>query len=414
MSRLLIPMLLLAVTLPLAAAAGEVATVDGVPHVRNAAEPRDGVRTLELEEVWRRGGEDDEEILFGVIFQVDADEDGNVYLLDTQLAHVEVFDPDGEHVTTLGREGDGPGEVRNPGDMYLTDDGRVGMGVAFPGRLVYVDRHGEPAGTVDITAGDPAQGGFTILRTCRGGGGHTVVGVTLAATDPEAGRQTRRPLVAELADDGTLGHVYVEDRYEIDFSELTFKESEQLDIALRRMTVGGDGRVYVAPDRESYRIDVFAPDGALDRVIERDYPVHQRTDAEIEEWRQLFLASMRGGPPGISVDICETAAPIDWVFGGMWVRDDGRLWVRTSRSAVDQPDGIMLTYDVFDPAGHFVEQVRVACPGDGHEDALFFAGADRMILITGFMDSVRAMFGGVETDAAKEPEPMQVVCYQVR
>ena len=87
----------------------------------------------------------------------------------------------------------------------------------------------------------------------------------------------------------------------------------------------------------------------------------------------------------------------------------------TSPTATPRAGGftILLTYDVFDAEGHFAEQVRIACPGDGKEDALFFAGPDRMVQITGIMDAVRAMFGGVETDGDVEPESMQVVCYQV-
>ena len=35
----------------------------------------------------------------------------NVYLLDHHLKQVEVISPDGEHLLTLSREGDGPGEL---------------------------------------------------------------------------------------------------------------------------------------------------------------------------------------------------------------------------------------------------------------------------------------------------------------
>ena len=34
-------------------------TADEVPHVMAGAEARDGVQELQLEEIWRRGGEDD-------------------------------------------------------------------------------------------------------------------------------------------------------------------------------------------------------------------------------------------------------------------------------------------------------------------------------------------------------------------
>jgi hypothetical protein len=63
------------------AAATEEVLVDGVLHVRNGETPRDGITTVQLQEVWRVGGEDDEHI-FGVISDVLVDDAGNLYLLD--------------------------------------------------------------------------------------------------------------------------------------------------------------------------------------------------------------------------------------------------------------------------------------------------------------------------------------------
>jgi hypothetical protein len=83
-----------------------------VEQVKNT-EPAHPPRTVQLEELWRVGGEDGE-LLFGAIVGTTTDPDGNVYLLDHHLKHVEVISPDGEHLRTLSGEGDGPGEIRNP------------------------------------------------------------------------------------------------------------------------------------------------------------------------------------------------------------------------------------------------------------------------------------------------------------
>jgi len=379
----------------------------------NPATPANGTRTLQLEELWRRGSEDDDEIFFGLINQVAVDEDGNTYLLDGQLSQVPVFDPSGELINILSREGDGPGETRRPVDLQLTDDGRVGLAVGFPGRVVYVDLQGEPAGVLKV-GGDPSQGGFTVVRSARANGDLTVLGASAASTDREAGTQTRTPRVAIYDADGNATHVLHEESYVIDFTERLFREAKQMELALRRVSVGHDGRIYFAPNREDYRIDVFEADGTPVRSITREYPVHKRSAEEMEEWRKLFLASVSRAqfPPDIELSL--TAAPIDWIYGGLWARDDGTLWVRSSRAVQDLPAGIMLTYDVFDHDGRFTEQVQIACPGDGTEDALFFAGPDRMILVRGFMDSVRAMFGGVEGHEDQEAEPLEIVCYRVQ
>ena len=95
--------------------------VDGVLHITNGASPSEGIETMHLEELWRVGGEDDD-VLFGVILQVRTDEEGNIYLLDSQLAQVQVYSSDGRHLRTLSREGDGPGEVRRPTDLVLLPD----------------------------------------------------------------------------------------------------------------------------------------------------------------------------------------------------------------------------------------------------------------------------------------------------
>ena len=78
-------------------------------------------RTVQLEEIWRVGGEDDEEILFGVVAFGVLDEEGNMYLLDSQLSQVLVINPEGELIDTLGREGEGPGEMRQPTGIFLNN-----------------------------------------------------------------------------------------------------------------------------------------------------------------------------------------------------------------------------------------------------------------------------------------------------
>jgi len=133
--------LTLLILVPLSASAGEVVQVDGVPHVRNAAVPAEGVQTQPLTELWRVGGED-EEVFFGTIFSVLTDQDGNVYLLDGQLNQIEVYSPGGEHLRTLGREGEGPGEVRRAQDRLNLPGGRIRAVEQIPGKIVAFERDG--------------------------------------------------------------------------------------------------------------------------------------------------------------------------------------------------------------------------------------------------------------------------------
>ena len=43
----------------------------------------------------------------------------SAHLLDGQLSEIQVFDPDGEYVQSLGKQGDGPGEVRRATEILF-------------------------------------------------------------------------------------------------------------------------------------------------------------------------------------------------------------------------------------------------------------------------------------------------------
>ncbi|MCP4291461.1 MAG: hypothetical protein GY780_06465, partial [bacterium] len=83
-------------------------------RVENSSKPAQGVQKVVLEELWRVGGEDDEDNIFGIVNRALVDDENNIYLLDAQLAQISVYSPDGELIKTLGREGDGPGEFPGP------------------------------------------------------------------------------------------------------------------------------------------------------------------------------------------------------------------------------------------------------------------------------------------------------------
>ncbi|NNE42974.1 MAG: 6-bladed beta-propeller [Gemmatimonadetes bacterium] len=63
---------------------------------------------------------------FGTV-RVDADGAGNVYVLDNGNARVQVFDPEGNPLRTIGSEGEGPGEFQIPARLAVNEKGRVAV-----------------------------------------------------------------------------------------------------------------------------------------------------------------------------------------------------------------------------------------------------------------------------------------------
>lgn len=396
-----------------AAVAAEQVTVDGVLHVRNGAKPSGGVRTLTLKEIWRAGGEDDEESIFGLITRVVADPAGNVYLLDTQLHQVHVFDGQGAFTGTLSREGEGPGEVRYPVDMLFMPDGTLGLVQTFPGRIVCVDLKDNPAKTF-VPGGDaPTEGGFLTLSDVQGRSGRLVLGGVESTINQTEGFQIRDNFIRSYAADGKPLVTYAHKSRKYEFGKLFIDEETEYFPQFRKWVLGNDGRVYVASQRNAYAIDVYAPDGKLERVIERQYVNWTRTPEEHALVESIMTAQLRNVPFPVEHSVSKTEETINSLMLG----DDGNLWVLSSRGWHEQPAGILATYDVFTPAGDFVEQVRVACPGDSSKDALMEGGKGRFVVVKGFTDAMvtlqtQGAAGGPEGD--EEPAPMEVICYGVK
>ena len=66
-----------------------------------------------------------QEYLFGRIGSLAVSDSGTLYVLDSQVPEIRVFDRGGVYLRTLGRSGEGPGELSSPMAIAVLSDGRV-------------------------------------------------------------------------------------------------------------------------------------------------------------------------------------------------------------------------------------------------------------------------------------------------
>jgi len=380
-------------------------TAVAAPVIENGDRPLNGRETLHLKEVWRIGGDDDEHLL-GLIGKAVADAQGNVYLLDSQLIEVQVFAPDGAYLTTLGREGDGPGELRRPRDLILLPDGTVGLVEGFPGRIVKIDMDGIPAGVMH-PGGDPTEGGHFAITKAEAAGPHLVMGA--ADITRGEGRRISRNAIAGFS---RAGERLVEYLVVTNIREAASTVRAEIDrFVPSAWSLGPDGRVWIPPHRNEYRIDVYRPDGKLERSITRDYESYRRTQDEMETVKR-FMTPWGGRNRGrFEVRVEETERDI------MVTRVDerGRLWVLSSRGAHPVEDGVHSVWDVFDADGRFDRQVAIACEGRAYDDGLQFAGNGIVIVVKGSMAAREALRGraGGDEDDDEDVGALEVICYRI-
>jgi hypothetical protein len=94
---------------------GTVVKEGDVTIVKNPKEPLYKTPVLELKEDLSLGGPEAQgDYAFGQIRTFIVDDAGSIYVLDQQSSHIKVFDKTGKYVRTIGRKGQGPGELENP------------------------------------------------------------------------------------------------------------------------------------------------------------------------------------------------------------------------------------------------------------------------------------------------------------
>jgi len=345
------------------------------PPVVSSASPADDAATVTLESLWSRGGDDDEEILFGSPRDVVADEHGNVLVLDRQLNQIVAFDTDGELIGVLGREGEGPGEFQRAAGLVVLPDGSVAGASSIGARFERLSLDGTPLGSLRLGDDGPRDGVFVLYRAACAGG--TLVAATASSGfDQSTGKMHRVQNLDVYAGDGTPRGRLCEATLELDFTGTRpIDEITLLRHFLIVSAVGPDGLVYVPHDRDEYVIDVYDADGNLLRQVQRaGYRAPRRTAHEKRRLASLVDTWSRGAGFDIELDTCASEMTIQAIYPD----ERGHLFVRHAGSNRDLPDGVFLRLDEFDATGVWRREVLVRGVGDPDMDTLVWLGGGRV------------------------------------
>jgi hypothetical protein len=404
-----IPALVLATTLALATGGA------AVPVIENPADAPLR-QTLQLREVWRVGGDDESDVLLGKVGVAASGSAGEVYVLDSQLSEVQVFDRKGEHIDTLGREGEGPGEFRQPVNLYLPGDGTLAVQQAYPGKITYLGLDdGLPRGTWQINLNDPEAGGFAFLSIARQRGGTFAISASSPVFDQEANEIRNTNYLAVVDADGSELARLSEVSSVRSLVSFTIDELAQHDPGGRGLwDVSPAGEIYLTPRYDAYAIDVYAPDVTLQRQITREHEARLRTEEEKEDQRHSMQININGQVPEIHWKLQDRAAAID----RLEILDDGSLWVRNSYGLQRWPEEGVMSYDVFGPDGKLQREVVVPVPEGGEGHRLLLLDDGRFLLVKG-MDSLSiSISAGEDEDVHVSDEELgdtllELVCYEV-
>ncbi len=392
--------------------------IDGIPNVLNPEKPLYPAETVKTQELWRIGGdEDEEEEIIGFVTDAFVDDQDNSYLLDATMNVIRVYGSDGTFLREIGGAGDGPGEFNIASQFMLMPNQYIGVVQMMPAKIVTLDREGIPGGHFSLGNGG---GGMRMVRRAAASDHSVVIG--MVSPSFQDGSVVTTHSLAIVDPDGEVKHTIIEAKEEQHGGNISIGGSG--NEFTNQWSVGRDGSVYVTQHNHDYKIEVFNAEGTAERVICREYDTLKRLAADIaaDEEQNAEMAQRFSG--SIELEVPQYERDINTVYP----RPDGKLWVSTSRGIRNCPAGAIGTFDVYDAEGKFVRQLSIEVDYNPERDQYVLTD-DRLFILKeaqmrpaststsgGGGTMMVMMSGGSNNDDDDDTDtgaPPGVVCYKL-
>ncbi|MCJ7681148.1 MAG: 6-bladed beta-propeller [Candidatus Aminicenantes bacterium] len=313
------------------ASAQDVRTVNGIQVISNGKSPNPPkgiLARLVLMEDFTIGDSENLDEMVSEPGSIAVDDQENIYVLDVKEHNIKVFDRDGGYLRTIGKKGQGPGELNTPVSLILTPEKELMVEDALNRRLVFFSREGEFLRNVSVAD-----------RT-------SIVSLVMNKAGEMAGR--------ELMIEGEKLFWYIR-KFDKDLKTLFDLDKVEFQNPLQSKIDPFDfiqpyifderGYLYYGRGKE-YVIQVFSGDGRQIQSIEKKHAPEKVTQEDIDKIMKLIPDV---GPINLRERI---EFPKYYPAYETFSKDsEGRLFVRTFNKAKNEGEFFL---DVFDRDGRYI------------------------------------------------------------
>ncbi len=284
----------------------------------------------------------DSAYMFGAIEAVTFDTNGNIAVLDMGIGNVRIFSSDGEHIRTIGRRGNAPGEFQRPLGMVLLGNGSLAVMDPWIGGLTEISP-------------DYTQTGFLLEIQNNVHIGMCAVDSTdfiaLRVLESNSDNGVIPMMVGRFSMSKDASVVYWQEEYSL--ASLEDISSAMRDFSNLCWTADRNtGDVYIAPYEENrYLVYRYSPDGSLLNTIELEVEQVPRTEDEIineAAYLRARLTALNGHDMGVNIEPFPNRRSIT----GLGISGDGNLWVRRGT----RDDAVL---DLWSPEGELLQSFIV-------------------------------------------------------
>jgi hypothetical protein len=310
------------------------------------------------------------EYQFGSIRAFDVDREGRIYVFDSHVPALRVYGRGGKWLRDIGREGEGPGEYKQPDSgLAILPDGRVALRDPGTGRITLYTPDGEYVGFYRIA------GSFNTSNPMVAGQSGTVATPTVVNLGTSVFEW--KSGIALYHPDGTVDTVLTPDLgYEsaqISAQKEGSSSINHVPFSPQQVEVYSPEGYFIVGINEDYSFDLLRPEGVL-RIARDSWETVPVDPAEADAEREAATDNFRRNYPGWKWNgpPIPDHKPAYWQFH---VADDGRIWVqvpapsyrymdpaeqkaeeeRLNRTVV--PFREPVRFDVFEPTGEYLGRV---------------------------------------------------------
>jgi hypothetical protein len=307
---------------------GTITEKDGVVIVKNPKDPLYENAEVQIARDLKIGQPSGQpEYLFSQITSLEVDAEGNIYAADSKENHIRVFDKKGVYLRTVGRPGQGPGEFTTPRHVHVNPAGEI----------MATD---EASRSVKVFSPDGSYLRQHLLKTFypmeMDYGGGDVFYIMDFSMEPPGFKLSRLDSRTEKSLQLAVWAIP-------NLSRATVFEP------IMSFAVMPDGRLLYGCPTEGYEIQIFSPDGCLEKKIIKDWESQPVTAKE----KEAILNELKKRFPSGQIDL--EFPNFHPPYRVVKSDDSGRIIVHVhSEFAIEPSQETESLFDVFDREGRYV------------------------------------------------------------
>lgn len=309
-----------------------------------------------LEEELRLAGTPQQE--FGAVTAVAADSDDNIYVFDALAQQVYVFDANGAYSHSIGRQGEGPGELSNAASVGIGPADRVWIPDLRPPRISLFERDGTFVGAIPREGYSATN---TWDRPVDADGNYADWKVRFPGEDTGAGiaEVQRFPVVYRWS--GEAGEAVEPDsfpplEFTQEMAQVGGREAPRVFFAGRTLSaLDGRGAFWFVHSRE-YRVHKRSLEGDTLLVVALDAEPAPVAEADVQAVRDHFASR----PSRYAEDYLNSLPTVKPVVLAIFADADGNLFVVPETR--DAKGGTVI--DAFGPDGAYWGRAELPQPVD--------------------------------------------------